>query len=158
MNNMINKFLLTGNKFIPEWHLKQPGLTYSAGGLFTKHRERTQKSRETGNLKHLYRNELDEAFCSHNSVYSDSKGLAKRTISNKILKDRAYEIGRNRKYYGYQRALPSMVYKVSDKKTGSGISINEQQADELHKPVQNSKEEKSMGDLKTIFGQLIELR
>ena len=119
---------------MPELHLKQPGLTYSAGGLFTKHRERIEKSRETGNLKHLYRKELDKACFSHNAVYSDSKGLAKRTISDKILKDRAHEIARNRKYYGYQRALPSMVDKVSDKKTGSGISITEQQAEELHKP------------------------
>ena len=53
MNKIINKFLLTGDKFIPELHLKQPGFTYSACGPFTKHREITQKFRETVNLKHL---------------------------------------------------------------------------------------------------------
>ena len=51
------------------------------------------------------------------------------------MKDRAYEIARNRKYDGYQRALASMVYKAFDKKTGSGISVNQQLAEELHKPV-----------------------
>ena len=53
MNKIINKFLLTGDKFIPELHLKQLGTTYSARGPFTKHREKIQKFRETGNLRHL---------------------------------------------------------------------------------------------------------
>ena len=92
MNKIINKFLLTGDKFMPELHLKQPGFTYSACGPFTKHRERIQKFRETGNLKHLYRNELDKACFAHDAAYSESKDLAKRTISDKILKDRAQEI------------------------------------------------------------------
>ena len=51
------------------------------------------------------------------------------------MKDRAYEIARNHGYDGYQRALASMDYKFFDKKTGSGISVNEQLAEELHKPV-----------------------
>ena len=60
----------TGDKFIPELHLKHPGFTYSAGGLFTKHRERIQKFRKTINLKHLYRNELEKAcFCSWCSIF-----------------------------------------------------------------------------------------
>ena len=52
-----------------------------------------------------------------------------------MLKDRAYEITRNRNYDGYQKALASLVYRFFDKKTGSGISVNEQLAEELHKPV-----------------------
>ena len=52
MNKIINKFLLTGDKFMPELHLKQPGFTYSACGPFTKHHEKIQKLRETANLKH----------------------------------------------------------------------------------------------------------
>ena len=59
----------------------------------------------------------------------------KRTISDRILKDRAYEIASNRNYDGYQRALASMVYKFFNKKTGSGISANEQLGEELRKPV-----------------------
>ena len=71
MNNIINKFLLTGDKFMPEFHLKQPGFTYSTCRPFTKYRERIQKFRETGNLKHLHRNKLDKACFSHNAAYSD---------------------------------------------------------------------------------------
>ena len=59
MNKIVNKLLLTGDKFIPELHLKQPGFTYSVCGPFTKYRERIQNFRETGSLKHLYSNELD---------------------------------------------------------------------------------------------------
>ena len=133
MNKIINDYLLTGDKFMPELHLKQPGLTYSVCGPFTKHREIIQKCRETGNLKHLYRNELDKACFAHDAAYSDTKELAKRTISDKILKDRAYEIARNRNYDRYQRALASMVYKSFDKETASraiatskaGVSVNE---------------------------------
>ena len=126
---------MTGDKFMSELHLKLPGFTYSACGPFTKHRERIQKFRETSNLKHLYRNKLDKAWFAHDAVYSDSKDSAKRTISDNILKDKAYEIARNRKYDGYQRALPSIVCKFFDKKTGLGISVNEQLAEELRKPV-----------------------
>ena len=120
---------------MPELHLKQLQFTYSACGPFTKNCERTQKLREIGNLKHLYRNELDKACFAHDTAYSYSKNLAKRTISDKILKDRAHEDARNRKYDGYQRALASMVYTFFDKKAGSGISVNENLVEELHKPV-----------------------
>ena len=92
MNKIFNNFLLTGDKFMLEFYLKQQGFTYSACGLFTKHRERIQKFKETGNLKHLYRNESDKACFAHDPDYSDSKDLAKSTVSDKILKDRAYEI------------------------------------------------------------------
>ena len=132
MNKIINKFLLTGDKFMPELHLKQPGFTYSACVPFTKHHERIQKFREAGNLNHLYRSELDKTCSAHDAAYSDSKDLAKRTISDKFLNDRAYEIVRN---HGYQRTLASMVYRFFDKETGSGKSVNQQLAEELHKPV-----------------------
>ena len=66
--------------------MKQPGYTYSARGPFTKHHERIQKLKETCNLKHLHRNELDKTCFAHNAAYSDSKDLAKRTISDKIWK------------------------------------------------------------------------
>ena len=135
MNKIINKFLLNGDKFMPDLQLKQPEFTYSACAPFTKHRERIQKFRERGHLKHLYRNELDKACFSNDAAYSGSKDLAKKTISHKILIDRAYEIARNRNYDGYQRALASMVYKFFDKETRVGISVNEQLAEELNKPV-----------------------
>ena len=109
----MNKFLLTGDKFIPQLHLKQPEFTYSACEPFTKHRERIQKFRETGNL---YRNELDKACFTNGAAYSDSKDLDKRTIADEILKDRAYEIARNRNYDGYQKAGGSMANKIFNKK------------------------------------------
>ena len=124
MNKIINKFLLTGDKFMPELHLKQPRFTYSARGTFTKHRKRIQNVRDTSILKHLYRNELDKACFAQDAVYSDIKDLAKRTISDKILKERV----RNCKYDGYQRASASMFYKFVDKKTGLGVSVNEKLA------------------------------
>ena len=68
------------------------------------------KNLETGNLKHLYRNELDKVSFAHDASCSNSKDLAKITISGKISKDRAYEIARNLKYNGFQRVLASMVY------------------------------------------------
>ena len=62
MNNLINKFLLAGDKFIPEIHLRQPQFTYSAYGRFTRHEERIQKFKETGATNYIYMNELDKAF------------------------------------------------------------------------------------------------
>ena len=73
MNKIINKFLLTEDKFKPEFHLKQPGFTYRVCGPFTKHHERIQKFRETVNLKDLYRNELEKKFFAHDAAYSNSK-------------------------------------------------------------------------------------
>ena len=109
---------------MPELHLKQPGFTYSACGPFTKHRKRIQNVRDRSILQHLYWNELDKACFAHDAVYSDIKDLAKRTITDKILKERV----RNRKYDGYQRALASVFYKFVDKKTGLGVSVNEKLA------------------------------
>ena len=100
----------------------------------TKHRKRIKKFTETGNLKHLYRNKLDKVCFAHGAAYSESKDLAKRTISDKILKNRADEISTNRGYNGYQRVLGRMVYKFFDKKIGSGVNVNEQLAKELHRP------------------------
>ena len=48
LNKIVNKFLLAGDKFMPQIHLKQPGFTCSACGPFTKNKERIQKFKETG--------------------------------------------------------------------------------------------------------------
>ena len=68
MNKNINKFLLTGDKFMLELHLKQLEFTLSARGPFTKYSETIRKFRETGNLKHFYRNELDKACFTHDAA------------------------------------------------------------------------------------------
>ena len=85
---------------MPELHLKQPGFTYNDCAPFTKNCERIKKFREKRNLKHLYRNGLDKSCFVHTAVYSDSKDLTKRTISDKILKNIAHEIAGNRGYDG----------------------------------------------------------
>ena len=111
MNKLILKISLTGKKIMTELHIKQPGFTFSACGPFPKYHGRIQKFRETGNLKRLYKIELDNACFAHDAAYSDSKDLAKKNISDKILKDKANKIARNCKYDRYQRALAGMVYK-----------------------------------------------
>ena len=58
MNEIVNKFLLAGDKYMPEMHLKQPRFTYSACGPFTKTKERIQKFKETGDTSYIYKNEL----------------------------------------------------------------------------------------------------
>ena len=65
MNEIVNKFLLVGDKFMPEIHLKQLGFTYSACGLFTKNKERIEKLMQTGNTDLIYKNELDKACFQH---------------------------------------------------------------------------------------------
>ena len=144
MNNTINKLLLAGDKFMPEIHLRQPQFTYSACGPFTKHEQRIQMFRETGDTNYIYKNELDKACFVHDAVYSDSKDLTKRTVADKILKNKTFYIAKDPKYDGYQRGLASMVYKFFNKKSvGSGakrvntkiIPQNEQLAEELHKPI-----------------------
>ena len=148
MNEIVNKFLLAGDKFMPEMHLKQPGFTYSACRPFTKNKERIQKFKETGDTSYIYRNELDKACFQHDMAYGDFEDL-KRTASNTILRDKTFNIAKNPKYDGYHRQLLSMVYKLFDKKfTGSGIVNNNnnnnnnneikqnlQLAKELHKPI-----------------------
>ena len=138
MNEIINKFLLVGDKFMPEMNLKQPGFTYSPSSPFTKTKERIEKFMQTGNTDSIYKNELDKACFQHDMAYGKSKVLIKTTQPDKVLKDKAFKIANNPNYDGYQRGLASMVYKFFDKKSkGSGI-INEpnyQLANELHKPI-----------------------
>ena len=86
-------------------------------------------------IKHQYRNELDNTCFAHDVAYSDSKDLAKRTISVKILRDRAYEIAKNCNYDGNQRALASMVYKFFWQENRTGNKCRRKLAEELHKPV-----------------------
>ena len=151
MNNTINKLLLAGHKFMPEIHLRQPQFTYSACGSFTKHEQRILKFKETGDTNYIYKNELDKACFVHDVAYSDSKDLTNRTVADKILKNKAFDIGKDPEHDGYQRGLASMVYKFSDSKVASPdktsvgrgakhvnsklIAQNEQLADELHKPI-----------------------
>ena len=116
MNEIVNKFLLVGDKFMPQMHLKQPGFTYSACGLFTKNEERIQKFMQTGNISFIYRNDLDMACFQHDMAYDKTKDLVKRTQSDKVFKDKTFKIASDPKYDGYQTGLASTVYKFFEKK------------------------------------------
>ena len=125
-----------------EMHLKQPWFTYSACGSFTKNKERIQKLKETGDTNYIYKNELDKACFQHDMAYGDFKDLARKTASDKVLRDKAFNVAKNSKYDRYQRGLASMVYKCFDKKSSSGSGVannkikqNLQLAKELHKPI-----------------------
>ena len=72
MNEILNKLLLAGDKFMPELHLKQPGFTYSGCGPFTRSKERIEKFMQTGNTDFIYRNELDKACFQHDMAYGKS--------------------------------------------------------------------------------------
>ena len=84
MNEIVNKFLLAGDKFMPEMHLTQPGFTYCACGPFTKNKERIEKFMQTGNTDFIYKNDLDKACFQHDMTYNKSKDLARRTQSDKV--------------------------------------------------------------------------
>ena len=117
MNNVINKFLLAGDKFMPEMHLRQPRFVYSACGPFTRHKERIKEFKRTGDTSYIYRNELDKACFQHDSAYAVHEDLINRTEADQVLRDKAYDIASNPKYDSYQRGLASMVYKFFDKKS-----------------------------------------
>ena len=97
MNEMVNKFLLAGDKFLREMHLRQPGFTYSLCGPFTKNKKRIQKFEESEDSRNIYQNELDKARFQHDVAYGDFKDLASRTASDKILRDEAFNIAKNPK-------------------------------------------------------------
>ena len=138
MNNVINKSLLAGDKFMPEIHLRQPQFVYSTCGPFTRHKGRIKKFKQTGDTRYIYRNELDRACFQPDSAYADNKDLINRTKADDVLRDKAHNIASNPEYDGCQRGLASMVYKFFDKKSiGSGTAKSSSSilADELHKPV-----------------------
>ena len=153
MNEIVNEFLLAGDKFMPEIHLKQPGFTYSACRSLTKNKGRIQKFKETGDTSHIYKNELDKACFQHDMAYGDFKDMKRRTAFDNVLRDKAFNLAKTPKYDEYQRGLSSMVYNFFDKKfIGSGVNIplnfNEQLAKELHKQIIKNFEKK-----KTVYSR-----
>ena len=119
-------------------HLKQSCFTYNAYGAFTKKKERIEKFMQTGHTDFIYKNELDKACFQDDLAYSKSKDLAKRTQTDKFLRDKAFKIANNPKYDGYQRGLALMAYKFFDKKSSGSVIANEpnyQLSNELYKPI-----------------------
>ena len=83
MNKILNKFLLTGDKFMPEIHLRQTEFTYSACGPFTKNKQRIKKFMQIGDANYIYRNELEKACFQHDMAHGKYKDLERRTKSEK---------------------------------------------------------------------------
>ena len=86
---------------MPEMHLRQPTFTQSVCGPFTRNKERIQKFKETGDSRYIYQNELDKACFQHDMAYGDFKDLTRIIDSDKILRDKAFNIAKSPKYDGY---------------------------------------------------------
>ena len=71
MNEIVNKFSLARNKFMPEMHLRQPIVAYSACGPFTKNKERTHKFKATGDSRYIYQKKLNKTCFQHGMAYED---------------------------------------------------------------------------------------
>ena len=134
MNEIANKFLLAGDKFMPE----KPGFSYSARGPFTKNNDRIQKFMQTRHTRYIPWNNLEKVCFQHDVAYGTYKDLVKRTESDKVLRDRAFKIAGNPRYDGYERGLTLMDYKFFDKKSAGGRAEfirNRQLEDEIHKSI-----------------------
>ena len=94
MNEIINKFLLAGDKCMSEMHLRQFGFRYSACGPFTKKKERIKKFKETGDSRYIYQNELDKACFENDVACGDFKDLNRRTAVDKVSRDKTFNIAK----------------------------------------------------------------
>ena len=142
--DIINRFLLIGDIFMPEMHLWGAKVRkYSACGPFTRHKQRINDFMKDGKLRHILKNKLDSACFQHDSAYAKHKDRLNRKKSDVVLKNEALESVMNPKINGYQRGLASMVYKFFDKRTKRYGLNNKILAEELHKPIfKNFKKEK----------------
>ena len=143
-NHINNKFLLVGDKFMPELHLWDLRVKkYSTCGPFTKHQKRINQFMKDGRASHIYKNELDKACFQHDAAYNRYKDLKGR-----------FKIAVNPRVDGYQRALASLIWKFFNERSKKVLSVsnlknkdnffkNSQLADELHKPIfENFKRKK----------------
>ena len=123
-----------------EMYLRQPRFTYSACEPFIKNKERILKFKETGDSWYSYQNELDKACFKRDIAYGDFKYLTRRRDSDKILRNKAFNIAKNSKHDGYHGRLASTVYEFFDKNTSGSIIkkkniSNKKLTEELHKPI-----------------------
>ena len=89
---------MAGDAFMLQMQLKQPDFTYSTCGTFTKNKERIVKFMQKRNTDFIYRNNLDKGCFQHGMVYGKSKDLTKRTQSDKVLRDKTFQITNDPKY------------------------------------------------------------
>ena len=104
INEILNRFLLVGDKFLPEMHLKQYSFIYSAGGPFTKNNERIGKFMQTENADNIYKNDPDKTCFQYYMAYGKYR-FEKKNIIRQNFKRQSFRIATNAKYDGYQRGL-----------------------------------------------------
>ena len=92
-----------------------PGFTYRICGPFTRNKRRTQEFKEIEDSRYIYQNELGKACFQHDIVYGYFQYLARETVFDKLLRDKAFNIAKNPRFDRYQRRLASMVYKFFNK-------------------------------------------
>ena len=135
-SDIINKFLLIGDTFMPEIHLWDTKVKrYSACGPLTRHQQRINEFMKDGRLSHIAKNKLDAACFKHDSAYNKYKDSINRRQFDIVLKYKALKIATDLKVNGYQRSLAATFYKFFNERTKvSGIE-NKQLAQELQKPI-----------------------
>ena len=121
--DIINRFLLIGDKFMPEMHLWDLKVKkYSACGPFTRHKQRINDFMKDGKLSYIAKNRLDAACFQHDSAYNKYKDSLNRKKSDIVLISKALKIALDPQVNGYQRGLASMVHKFfNERAKGSGI-------------------------------------
>ena len=122
--DIINEFLLIGNKFMPEMYLWDPkAKKYSACGPFIRHQQIINEFMKDGRLSHIAKNRLDAACFQHDSAYNKYKDSLNRKQSDIFLKNKALKNAVVSKVNGYQRSLAAMVYKFINERT-KGLGLN----------------------------------
>ena len=122
-DSIINRFV---NNLPFELHLWDPKVgRYSACGPGTKHKKRIQKYTTTGDVKHIYKNELDRACFYHDAEYSKYKDVQRRQNADRKLMEEALKIIQNNSLDGYQRALAAMIYQFFQKKIQLGQGVDD---------------------------------
>ena len=141
MNEILNRFLLAGDKLMPEMHVKQPGFIYRVCGPFTKIKKE---------LKSLCKMQVQTLFTKMNLIklvfsliwlMENQKIQKKRTQSDKVSREKAWKTASDPKYDGYQKEIASIF---NFKSIGSGVitELNYQLANEFHKQVIKKIKEK----------------
>ena len=108
---IVNELLLEGDEFMTGMHLKQLKFTYSSCDTLTGKKKRIKKLKETGDSRYIYQNEPDKTCFKHGMAYGNFNDLNRRTVADKVSRDKQFNIAKNSKYDAYQIGLGSMVYK-----------------------------------------------
>ena len=117
-SDIINKFLLVGDKFMTEMHLWDPKAeNYSACGPFTRYKKRIDVFMKDGRISHILKTRLDTACFQHDSTYAKYKDRLNRKQSDIVLNNKALKIATDPRVNGFQRGLASMVYKFFNERT-----------------------------------------